>query len=85
MYQGSPASGQTVKNICKGLTFTPMVDNMKGPFITLVLVTRNISNGAFSVVYDVNPPGRMSSSFCFPADNSVMHTFYDLISGSCFL
>lgn len=56
VYQGSPANGQTVRNMCKDMTFTPMVENMKGPFITLVLVTRNISNGAFSAVFDVNPP-----------------------------
>lgn len=57
VYQGSAANGRSIKSICRGNTFTPVVDIMKGPFITLVLVTRNLTACAFDVHFDVNWPG----------------------------
>lgn len=60
IYQGSPANGISVRNICKGPTFTPVIHKMKGPFITLVLVTSNLTDSAFSAFFDVNLPGKFT-------------------------
>ena len=60
IYQGSPASGISVRSVCKDSTFIPVVDKMKGPFITLVLVTSNLTGSAFSAAFDVNRPGKFT-------------------------
>ena len=58
VYQGPAANGKSVKSVCRDGTFTPVVDLMKGPFISLILVTRNLTNSGFIVYFDVNRPGK---------------------------
>ena len=57
VYQGSTANGVQVARVCKSPTYTMDMNVMKGPFITLVLVTRNFKDSGFVVHFDVNRPG----------------------------
>ena len=63
VFQGSTANGVRVDRICKSDSFKPVLLALKGPFVTLILVTAQLQQSGFFIRFDVNRAGKLIKIF----------------------